>query len=191
MGLDKQIFCYAVGTDAFYFLEEKEVHCRLLKLYSARKRLKESKKIDKAVVKWRLSAINRIIKKEKEKLTELLDKNTEERRIRELNGSAIIDKNVISLFESSLTRAMQIKTNELTDNIFVVNVFFFQVFENIVKDGFVYNGEKYVFLTASAGQIRQKKAVFIKESMYEKIQMRLMCGLTIDRINEMGGINPN
>lgn len=191
MGLDKQIFCYAVGTDAFYFPEEKEVHCRLLKLYSARKRLKESKKIDKAVVKWRLSAINRIIKKEKEKLTELLDKNTEERRIRELNGSAIIDKNVISLFESSLTRAMQIKTNELTDNIFVVNVFFFQVFENIVKDGFVYNGEKYAFLTASAGQIRQKKAVFVKESVYEKIQMRLMCGLTIDRINEWGGMSTN
>lgn len=191
MGLDKQVFCYAVGTDAFYFPEEKEVHSRLLRLYSARKRLKESKKIDKAVVKWRLSALNRIIKKEKEKLTELLDKNTEERRIRELGSSAIIDKNVISLFESSLTRAMQIKTNELTDNIFVVNVFFFQVFENLVKDGFVYRGEKYVFLTASAGQIRQKKAVFVKESMYEKIQMRLMCGLTIDRINEMGGINPN
>lgn len=191
MGLDKQVFCYAVGTDVFYFPEEKEVHSRLLRLYSARKRLKESKKIDKAVVKWRLSALNRIIKKEKEKLTELLDKNTEERRIRELGSSAIIDKNVISLFESSLTRAMQIKTNELTDNIFVVNVFFFQVFENLVKDGFVYRGEKYVFLTASAGQIRQKKAVFVKESMYEKIQMRLMCGLTIDRINEWGGMSTN
>lgn len=191
MGLDKQVFCYAVGTDAFYFPEEKEVHSRLLRLYSARKRLKESKKIDKAVVKWRLSALNRIIKKEKEKLTELLDKNTEERRTRELGSSAIIDKNVISLFESSLTRAMQIKTNELTDNIFVVNVFFFQVFENLVKDGFVYRGEKYVFLTASAGQIRQKKAVFVKESMYEKIQMRLMCGLTIDRINEWGGMSTN
>ena len=191
MGLDKQVFCYAVGTDAFYFPEEKEVHSRLLRLYSARKRLKESKRIDKAVVKWRLSALNRIIKKEKEKLTELLDKNTEERRIRELGSSAIIDKNVISLFESSLTRAMQIKTNELTDNIFVVNVFFFQVFENLVKDGFVYRGEKYVFLTASAGQIRQKKAVFVKESMYEKIQMRLMCGLTIDKINEWGGMSTN
>jgi len=55
----------------------------------------------------------------------------------------------------------------------------------------VYKGEKYRFLTASAGQIRTKKAVFIKESQYQKIEKTLMCGLTIEHINENGGINPN
>ena len=55
----------------------------------------------------------------------------------------------------------------------------------------VYNGEKYIFLTASAGQIRTKRAVFIKESSYKKIEKKLMCGLTKEKINEMGGINSN
>ena len=34
----------------------------------------------------------------------------------------------------------------------------------------MYNGEKYVVFTASAGQIRVKKVVFIKESTYEKVR---------------------
>ena len=72
-----------------------------------------------------------------------------------------------------------------------MNVYFFQVFENLVKDGFLYNNERYVFLTASAGQIRTKKAVFIRESAYDKVQSRIMCGLSIEDINNQGGINPN
>ena len=73
----------------------------------------------------------------------------------------------------------------------ILNVFFFQVFESLVRDGFIYNGEKYIFLTASAGQIRTKRAVFIREAAYQKVQSRIMCGLTIEDINNQGGINPN
>ena len=182
MSLTKQIHLYSIDTSAFYEQDEQYIHQRLLKLYKLKK---------KDLPNWKKSCVNRVIKKEKAKLTELLDKRLENDKPRQLNQSALIDKNVVSLFESALTRALEISTNSLTYDLMILNVFFFQVFHNAVRDGFLYNGEKYIFLTASAGQIRTKKAVFIREAAYNKIQQTIMCGLTIDRINECGGINPN
>lgn len=183
MGLNKQIHLYSMDTSAFYTEDEQFRHKRLLKLYKARQ--------VKNIPDWRKKSINRVIKKEKAKLSELLDEHLKLRQTRQLNESAICDKNIISLFESSLTRALGLKTNELTKDLFILNVFFFQVFEDLVKYGFEYDGERYIFLTASAGQIRTKRAVFVKESAYQKVQSRIMCGLSIEDINNQGGINPN
>ena len=182
MSLTRQIHLYSIATDSFYEPDEQYIHKRLLKLYKLRQKTTE---------KWKKSSINRVIAKEKNKLSEILNNRLEDKIVRKLNPEAIKDKNVVSLFESSLTRALGIQTNELTDKIMIVNVFFFQVFEDLVKRGFEYNGEKYIFLTASAGQIRTKRAVFVKEKDYTLVQSKLMCGLTIDHINEKGGINPN
>ena len=197
MALNRIIFAYSVGTDSFYETKEQYYHKRLLKLYKARNEYKKDPKKQPQEVwwqeskEWRKSAINRVLTKEKNKLSEILDKRVEDRTPRQLNPESLNTKNVISLFESSLTRALKLKTNELTDLIMIVNVYFFQVFKNIVFDGFMYNGEKYIFLTASAGQIRTKRAVFIKESAYAEVKDRLTCGLDFDEINHAGGVNPN
>lgn len=183
MALDKILHLYSVATDAFYTETEQYRHKRLLKLYKARQK--------KDIQSWRKKAINRVIKKEKNKLTDLLNAHLEKKETRQLNPVSLCDKNIISLFESSLTRALNLKTNELTKDLMILNVFFFQVFEDLVKYGFECEGEKYIFLTASAGQIRTKRAVFVKESAYEQIVKRLMCGLTIEDINDQGGINTN
>lgn len=183
MALNKQIHLFSVATDAFYTEEEQYRHKRLLKLYKAIQK--------KDIQPWRKKAINRVIKKEKNKLTDLLNAHLEKKGTRQLNQAALCDKNIISLFESSLTRALNLKTNELTKDLMILNVFFFQVFEDLVKYGFECDGKKYIFLTASAGQIRTKRAVFVKESAYEQIVKRLMCGLTIEDINDQGGINTN
>lgn len=182
MSLTKQVHLYSIATDAFYTSDEQYIHKRLLKLYGARK----LNKFD-----WRKSALNRLITKEKNKLVDKLNDRLQDNTPRLLNPDSLKDKNVISLFESSLTRALGLQTNELTTSIMVLNVFFFQVFENLVKNGYVYNGEKYIFLSASAGQIRTKRAVFVKETEYNKICGRLMCGLTLDEINRQGGLNSN
>lgn len=182
MSLTKQVHLYSVATDAFYTADEQYIHKRLLKLYGARKHTKYN---------WKKTALNRLIVKEKKKLVNKLDERLLSNEPRHLNQEVLKDKNVISLFESSLTRALGLQTNELTMSIMVLNVFFFQVFQNLVKDGFLYNDEKYVFLSASAGQIRTKRAVFVKESEYNKIAGRLMCGLTIESINQAGGLNSN
>lgn len=191
MALDKQIYCYGVDTSYFYDEEEQYWHLRLLRLYSLRAKLKQKQKNNKEDVSWKLKSCNRVLKKNKERLSEILNSKRDTDLIRELNPSLVRDKNVVNLFESDLTRSLGIKTFTLTTEIFVIDVYFFQVFKNLVKNGFTYLGEKYVFLTASAGQIRQKKAVAIKESSFKRIEQKLMCGLTIDEINERGGMNQN
>ena len=205
MSLANQFFTYSIGTDSFYNSQEQYYHKRLLKLYSARNNYKEETPKDKRKQKkkvkkykwreesksWKKKAFNKIIAKEKEKLSELLDERLQDHTPRQLRPETLNTKNVVSLFESSLTRALKLKPNELTEDIIIVNVFFFQVFKNIVLDGFLYNGEKYIFLTASAGQIRTKKAVFIKESAYKRVQNRVTCGLSIEDINHHSGCNPN
>lgn len=193
MPLNKFVYIHSIGTDAFYEPDEQAVHKRLLRLYAARSKNKDrlagkSKPWDGS---WRVSALNRIINREKGKLTELLDERAADGCVRHLRQDALSDRTVINLFESSLTRALDVKPLTLTYDIMVVNVFFFQVFENIVKHGFMFNGEKYVFLTASAGQIRTKRSLFIREAAFKRIEPRLMGGLTVDSINEQGGMNEN
>lgn len=190
MSLTNQIHAYSVGTDAFYDESEQFIHKRLLKLYKLRAVNRKYKEKENEC-SWGTACINRVIKKEKEQLEQLLNKRLESTEPRTMNPEVLKDKNVISLFVSSLTRAIGIEHNQLSEDIFVISVYFFQVFHNIVRDGFIYNGEKYIFLTASAGQIRTKKAVFIKESTFNRIKMRMMCGLTVEEINEAGGTNEN
>lgn len=198
MALNKQIYLYSVATDSFYDEEENKIHKELLKLYKIRKDLKDKKirgKTEKLNLQndWEfwVKSINKIIYDDKEKLTNKLEERVKDRTPRELNSNSIKDKNIITLFDSALTRALNLKINELTDELIVLNVFFFQVFHNLVRDGFIYNGEKYIFLTASAGQIRTKRAVFIKEKSFLKIEPKIMCGLARDEINKKGGINSN
>ena len=111
--------------------------------------------------------------------------------IRCIREGSLNDNNVISVFDSALSRTIGIKQDELTDALMVVQVYYFDVFKDISFYGFTYNGEKYKYFTSSAGQIRKKKAVFIKESVWNKIEKTIMCGLTIDKINSKGGNNVN
>lgn len=111
--------------------------------------------------------------------------------IRVIRNQDLHDTNVISVFDSSLSRTIGITQDELTEDLMVVQVYYFDVFKDISFYGYLYNGEKYRYFTSSAGQIRKKKAVFIKESTWERIEKTIMCGLTIDKINAHGGSNVN
>lgn len=199
MSLSKQIYLYSIGTDAFYNTEEQLIHKRLLKLYNERKKCETYRKKAKNLpgwkvglsLGWRKSSLNRLIKKEKNKLIEVLNNSLSNENPRVLNAELLKLKNIVSLFDSSLVRALNLKINELTEDLIIVNVFFFQIFESLIKNGFIYNGEKYIFLTASAGQIRTKRSVFVKESAYKQVEDKLTCGLSKDIINSHGGINSN
>ena len=137
-------------------------------------------------------------KKSKEQLLALLYNKVNQNEltdgkdhIRSINGDNLNDTNIISVFDSALSRTIGIKQDELTDVLIVVQVYYFDVFKDISFYGFAYKGEKYKYFTSSAGQIRKKKAVFIKESVWNKIEKTVMCGLTIDKINSKGGNNVN
>lgn len=126
--------------------------------------------------------------KKLESLNKTYDKNIQLRKLRE---SEINDKNIISVFDSSLSRTIKIKEDELTDALLVVQVYYFDVFKDLCFYGFMFKDEKYIYFTSSAGQIRKKKAVFIKESIWKANEKTIMCGLTIEKINSKGGNNVN
>lgn len=164
-------------------------------------------------IKELLKLKNQKIKESKDKLLKLLSNKIEAniatngkhhiRELRNLNPSGnkedvlkyanepFGDKKIISVFDSSFTRMIGAKQNELTEDFMVVQVYYFDIIKDLIYHGFTYKGEKYIYFTSSAGQIRTKKTVFIKESVWKKYEKTIMCGLTIDSINEKGGNNPN
>lgn len=135
-----------------------------------------------------IKQVNSAIKVMKNELVLLLQRHRGER---ELRTEYVVDKNVISVFESMLTRTLGMQTGKLYDDFMVIRTYYFDVIEDMILNGYTYNGERYVCFTASAGQIRTKKTVFIKERVWQDYQKTLMCGLTVDSINAKGGININ
>lgn len=193
--MDKQIYIYSVDTSSFYNDEEMKIHRKLNKTYRFRNQLhkiKNKRKESNASLKQKLdghiSRSNSRIKKLKDKLYIEFSINSNVRKLRDV---ALSDRNLVSVFESVLTRTLNLTENTTSKDIIVVQTYFFDILEDIIVNGFIYNNEKYVCFTASAGQIRTKKTVFIKESVFNKHRYTLMCGLTLEKINESGGVNVN
>jgi hypothetical protein len=93
-------------------------------------------------------------------------------------------KKQIALFESTLTRTLKIKPKTLTEDIIIVQTVYYDIIENLILNGFNYNDEHYCVFSSSAGQLRKKKVVFVKESAYNKYINILMCGLSKESINQ-------
>lgn len=110
---------------------------------------------------------------------------------RRLKDNQVSERNVISVFDSYFTRTIGARPDELCEDFMVIQVYYFDVIKDLIYHGFEYKGERYVYFTSSAGQIRTKKCVFVRESVWKKYEKTIMCGLTIDDINAHGGNNPN
>ena len=126
--------------------------------------------------KYLISIKNKYIKKTKDDLLQLLgnkiNANIESNgshHIRTLRENQVSEKNIISVFDSSFTRMIGAKQDELCEDFMVIQVYYFDVIKDLIYYGFTYKGEKYIYFTSSAGQIRTKKTVFIKESVWKKI----------------------
>ncbi len=202
--LDKQCNLYSVDTGHFYSNHEKYLHemnCKYKKEQNeAIVRLRETKSESDEYRKWIkiVSHKREKAKKAKIQLLTLLSHKAAQNQltngkdhIRRLRENSMNDQNIISVFDSSLTRAIGIKQDELSDTLIIVQVYYFDIFKDLSFYGFTCRGKKYQYFTSSAGQIRQKKAVFIEESIWLKIEKSIMCGLTINKINSMGGNNAN
>ena len=132
---------------------------------------------------------NELIKQTKEKLQAKLADNMG--LVRTVRPEFMVDKNVVCIFDSDLTRSLKLVEDELNDTIIIIKVYYYEVAESIIKNGFYMNGEKYVFFSASAGQIRTKKFVAVKETALADCMDKLTCGLSLDAINAKGGVNVN
>lgn len=182
--LNRQIYLYSLDTSSFYNDDEEKIHKKLLRSYVYRDYLKK----DKVRYTNNIKFINTRIIRLKHKLNHMFNENDEQRILRK---DSLRKTSIISMFDSVSTRTLKLKQNKLTEDIFVIRTYHYKILENIIKNGFYYNGEKYIYFTSSAGQIRQKKSVFIKESIWNQYQNTFMCGLTIEDINSKGGVNIN
>ena len=193
MALQKQIHLYSVDTSFFYNINEVKIAKKLSIVRKQKTRLKKIfNKCDTSKQQSRVKKlISKVIKKEKEYKQSLISALESNKDIRSINQEKITDKCIVSMFESTLSRTLQIPENAITTDLFIVQAFYFDVLEDLILDGFMYNDEKYICFTASAGQIRTKKTVFIKEKFWNKYHDTLMCGLSIEKINAQGGVNIN
>ena len=185
--LDKQINLFKVDTNAFLFDSEykvKSFYDAVIKEYKQElDELNEKYKDDKENVVYKECSkkIKKLISKNKKEYKDFIlgsakknvDRNydeKQEKQIRTLNRNRLYytDKdnheqiavnNIISMFESALTRSFDIKTNELTYDIFIVEIYYYDIAQDLIANGFNYNDKHYVYFSSSAGQIRTKKAV--------------------------------
>lgn len=104
--------------------------------------------------------------------------------IRSLKKQYLNNRNKIALFDSALTRCMGFEINKTTTDILVIRPYHYTILKQLISNGYNYNKNHFVFFTASAGQIRTKKCVFINNELWKNKEKTLLCGLTIDKINK-------
>lgn len=206
MALDRQYCIYGIDTSAFYFDDEMAVEQKMYALRglkNAYKSILKDKSMSGAVsfvVESKYKEISHKLSSLKEKLLTMMHCNMH--RYRQLNASKLTDRTRISVFSSELTRSLNmtplnLNVRQTVENTFVneqmvvVSVFYFEVLENLIHKGFCYNGNKYIYFASSAGQIRTKKAVFVREDLLNNCWCKLTCGLTVDEVNAKGGMNLN
>lgn len=111
--------------------------------------------------------------------------------VRKLNTLCLNPSKTIALFESSLTRQLKLETNKLSEKLIVIEIFNYEVFKQLLHNGFTFRNKQYVFWSSSSGQIRDKKAIFIEKEAWGNIEDSITAGLSIKDINNNGGMSVN
>ncbi|WP_394137453.1 hypothetical protein [Cytobacillus oceanisediminis] len=208
-GLENRVLVYSVSTDAFFGEMENKIAKRLMNLrvikaeleliaagkYSQNKKLNErlTRGTEGKDAKEIISKIDAKEKKFTKVLNKILEANKEDVRslrrdslftTRKIDNKEINkSNNVVALFESTFTRTLKLSTENVNESVVIVRAYHYSVLESLITKGFQYNNEDYIFFSASSGQMKNKKCVFVKKDLWEKHQTSLMCGLTWDRIN--------
>ena len=201
MALSKLYPIYSFQTSAFYTDAEIELDKKLCELRAKgnrgkkrtdlKKKTRQQRENEKMppLTKAERRENNEMIKETKDALRGLLSANMG--LVRTVREEFKADKNVVCIFDSDLTLSLGLSEDKLNDDIIIIKVYYYEVAESIIKNGFYMNGEKYVFFSASAGQIRTKKFVAVKETALAACMDRLTCGLSLESINAQGGVNIN
>lgn len=216
--LDRQINLFKIDTDCFLYPDEQKLADKKMlyrqELFDLQSYKKDSKyyNLSKKEREKERDKLNKKIKESEKEYKTYIKKSAQkhlkynethkDKHIRSLNRDKLYYKNkdgnekvnlrkVVSMFESTLSRSMGVRKDELTFDIFILEIYYYDIAKDLILNGFDYDGKHYVYFSSSAGQIRTKKAVFVNEEKYSACEMKITCGLTVDHINEHGGMNVN
>ena len=180
--LNKQYNIYSVDTEYFYTKKERYLHkkrSRLTREYDKLNILiQELKEKGGDDDKSKLDFYKQIkkmkgqkVKNTKEKLIQCFQDRLKSTDVpRELKHISNSGTEVISIFDSNVTRLLHMSSDGINEDLIIVRTYFFDILQDIILNGFVFKGKKYRFFTASAGQIRTKKAVFIQEDKWDRYE---------------------
>lgn len=138
----------------------------------------------------RYEQIEKELKLIKKKISELYIVNKDLDRC--VKSKNIRTKNIIAVGSNNLTRTLGLYLGDFTDKIITVKVGDMDdlIVNKVIKDGLKIDDKQYKFFTAGAGQTRTKKFMMILDNL-DEVMLTLMCGLSIDKINKLGGMNIN
>ncbi len=196
MSLDKLVKLYSIDTNDLFIDKESKLYKIISRASYIRKKLQSKMKTvdDTLVTEKRLLSLNSRLKRLKEQLSIEIESNQDQ--IRSLSDSKVGAHKEITVFDSVLTRTigMDLFSNNyslVNNHLIVVQTYHFSILKSIIQHGFIFQGNKYIYFTASAGQIRTKKTIFIRADVIHEHRNSLTCGLLPEKINSLGGVNIN
>lgn len=202
--MEKQIKMYSVKLGMVKTEEEKRLSSNKFycgkRIGKAKDNLSVKVKEEVGTDKWTKECVARykiekendtwlnIWKSAKDTYSKLLNEEIvkNETKVRELNIKAFNKFNVIAVFSNNLTRMLGLDDiKEPIKDIIILECEDADrnLLKQVIYNGLMVDGDRYRFFTASAGQTRLQKIQVIKESLWIKYEKSLMCGLTIDDIN--------
>ena len=210
--LKNQIKLVSLNANDMFTNEEYEKYMQIIELVNEIDRLDESKNQEDILCKKELIAEKKKMSKElsaiiathkgvprKVRLESVIHCPKDEEMPDGVTWWNLKLSRKIAEFESDMSRAMGIQTNDHTFDKIIVKWKNEDLLEQLVLDGFTMDllvdgmiiQKKYRCFTASAGQLRRDKFQAISEDAWMMIKDRIECGLDWDRINELGGVNVN
>ncbi len=111
------------------------------------------------------------------------------------NNGTENEKFQIPAFESDIVRLALKDRGEtkvdfqLLDEIVYMEIFHNDIMWQIIRDGIMIAGKKYILYTATTGQVRNTAVTLLREDFFEKYQGVLLVGLSAEYINRCGGMN--
>lgn len=183
--LSNRVLVYSVSTDAFFNEKENEIAKELMEI-----RIEKKNTTDQL----RVNELNELESSLNLKLNFLIQNKNEgnkrtlrrdylytysKRKEREVNKS----NKVVALFESSFTRVLGLRPDEVNESVVIVKAYHYDVLEDLIMNGFKYEHKDYIFFSASSGQMKNKKCVFVRKDLWDKHKGTFLCGLDRERIN--------
>lgn len=185
------------------YKEDNEPNIYFVNKLSVKSFLTEAEKGLVLNIKQNHTTLDKTIEEDKDKFKNALQKSRTslDEAIQNFSGKRTLsrkalNKNVINISPSALTRALKWqdqlkKSDDVFEDIIIVTSQVDKISDknakkilrDLVLNGFLLDDKEYIFLTASAGQIRNQEMMFIEKAKYDEVFNTISCGLSWDKIN--------